>query len=113
MQLRCFLQRSWCLLKNMVGRFPLQKWSGVSLQKWSGVSLQNWPNASFCKSGRALLKKLGWALLKSLGRPLLLQKAGSGRIFSLRLGRPPRNTWASKVRPRKLKFGRRYFRQGS
>ncbi|KAI5350672.1 hypothetical protein L3X38_003563 [Prunus dulcis] len=59
----------WCLLKNMVGRFPLQKWRGVSLQKWPGISLKNWPNTY------------------------------------------PRKTWASKVGPKELQFGGRYFRR--
>ncbi|KAI5338731.1 hypothetical protein L3X38_018003 [Prunus dulcis] len=110
MQLRWFLQRPWCLLKNMVWYFPLQK--------WPGVSLQNWSNISFCKTGRALLKKVGRALLKYLGRLLLLQKIGPRWIFSLRTRVPSsqhlgKQSWAERVEvqrevfwPRKLKFGR-------
>ncbi|KAI5345083.1 hypothetical protein L3X38_012960 [Prunus dulcis] len=70
-----------------------------------------------------LLKKLGWELLKYLGRPLLLQTAGLGRIFSLRtlvpssqhlgkqsLAKGVEVRW--EVSPlRELKFSGRYVRR--
>ncbi|PQQ15566.1 hypothetical protein Pyn_28959 [Prunus yedoensis var. nudiflora] len=74
------------ILAKLVERFLLQKWPGTS-------------------------KKLGQALFKYVGRPLLLQKLGRGGFSPCVPGRPPRNTWTSKVGPRELKFGGRYFRR--
>ncbi|PQQ19027.1 hypothetical protein Pyn_14967 [Prunus yedoensis var. nudiflora] len=96
--------------QNMVGRFPLQMVG--DLAKVVGCIFAKLAERFFCKSGRALLKKLGWGPLNPLVDHSSCKKLGQGGFSLCASGRPPRNTWASQVRPRKLKFGRRYFRQG-
>ncbi|CAL9027484.1 unnamed protein product [Prunus brigantina] len=104
MRPRCFLQRPWCLLKSMVGGI-LTKVAGRILAKVAECFL---------------LKRLCWAMLIYLGRPLLLQKAGPGQIFSLHTLAPSsqhlgKQSWVKGIEvrreifpPGELKFGGRY-----
>ncbi|CAL9028523.1 unnamed protein product, partial [Prunus brigantina] len=84
------------------GRGALSRiWSGTSpLQKWSSISLQKWLNAFFLKSwaGHSLNTLVGHSSYKKLGRD---------EFSPCSPWRPPLNTWASKIGPRELKFGRR------
>ncbi|CAL8162958.1 unnamed protein product [Prunus armeniaca] len=90
MWLRYFLQRPWCLLKNVADVFPSkavvpsQKYGwALPFTKVVGYILAKVAGHILTKVAEYfILKKLGRALLEYLGRPLILQKAGIGRIFS-------------------------------